>query len=804
MDLVYALYRKHNTSAKIHPEFESLHDGETLCSVSSQNIVAFTTRTELDDVSGKTWGSHVYVADLNTPWFSHKILSSPAVVTALEWDLPGHKLLVADSSGTVSLWTLRDYILNDWQCLGSVSFPGEHIIGAAFFHNGKKIVIVPEKKDNYLYSEKFTHVRFAPSVRQFGGRSVEGCLVISTTGMVGALAVSKDGTSQSLLTTTESLGSTRQRITAVDICYGKNGQYLVAASSGSVNMPIQCFRVSVKRVEDKLTINSQALPSFFMLAHASSDNMYHTVSQVKFVVREDADTLVVAANGDSGALIEIWELQEKPLSIHKLFQPKVQPTEPFRTVVWQHQSQFTLTTTISCMTTLKMALMNTVPPPLYVIVVLSDSSIHCLSRDSLKQVGTAYMAVGWRDDVKHQKLTIDIASIDLTWLGGALVMADTQGQLYMYRLHPIGEAGQGVSAIYAATLLEYCLVTGLDWWDVLVALRPTMVDAVCDRVTEGFSRQPSTTQQYHYVSHLSLRAALYRLSPSGQSRAADLTALLMLHSVSTAFKTLLRPSDLSSHDKGPADSLQAVMSEAVTDIDAVLLHLEAKEFTVEPSTLQSLHQLIQWVADLALNLLARLPEQRKAMGYELVRDGKAVNSIRELLIIIRFWGLLRHSCLPVFISSAENVDVLGLLFKLLSRLVQNTEPDDALIDDCILLPNQVMIPPLNTATPIIAITSPALFYLSQPLKLEFGVEPDCLLYVPDLSPVEGAMATDQIVDTIRHIYLGHQPLVVKQCCRCGGKAQVQSCPRTAAIRAWDLRWARSCRCGGHWRIHKCS
>lgn len=44
------------------------------------------------------------------------------------------------------------------------------------------------------------------------------CLV----GMVGALAVSKDGTSQSLLTTTESLGSTRQRITAVDICYGKS------------------------------------------------------------------------------------------------------------------------------------------------------------------------------------------------------------------------------------------------------------------------------------------------------------------------------------------------------------------------------------------------------------------------------------------------------------------------------------------------------------------------------------------------------------------------------------------------------
>lgn len=50
----------------------SLHEGHTLCSVSSQNIVAFTTTTELEDISGKTWGSHVYVADLNTPWYSHK------------------------------------------------------------------------------------------------------------------------------------------------------------------------------------------------------------------------------------------------------------------------------------------------------------------------------------------------------------------------------------------------------------------------------------------------------------------------------------------------------------------------------------------------------------------------------------------------------------------------------------------------------------------------------------------------------------------------------------------------------------
>lgn len=88
-----------------------------------------------------------------------------------------------------------------------------------------QISLVAEKKDSVLYSEKFSHIRFAPSVRHFGSRAVEGCLVISTTGMVGAIAVPREGSS--LLTTTDSLGSTRHRITAADICYGKSTCYFL-------------------------------------------------------------------------------------------------------------------------------------------------------------------------------------------------------------------------------------------------------------------------------------------------------------------------------------------------------------------------------------------------------------------------------------------------------------------------------------------------------------------------------------------------------------------------------------------------
>lgn len=54
------------------------------------------------------------------------------------------------------------------------------------------------------------------------------------------------------------------------------------------------------------------------------------VTHLKFVVREDADSLVIAANSENGGFVEVWELREKSQPVHKLFQPK--SLEPFKTV----------------------------------------------------------------------------------------------------------------------------------------------------------------------------------------------------------------------------------------------------------------------------------------------------------------------------------------------------------------------------------------------------------------------------------------------------------------------------------------
>ena len=103
------------------------------------------------------------------------------------------------------------------------------------FSNGKKTALVADKKDSTQYNEKFTHLPYAPSVKQFGGRAAQGVFIVSNTGMLGAVIINQERQNP-ICYATESIGSFRQRITAVDIGYAKNGQFLVAVSSGSISL----------------------------------------------------------------------------------------------------------------------------------------------------------------------------------------------------------------------------------------------------------------------------------------------------------------------------------------------------------------------------------------------------------------------------------------------------------------------------------------------------------------------------------------------------------------------------------------
>lgn len=56
----------------------------------------------------------------------------------------------------------------------------------------------------------------------------------------------------------------------------------------------------------------------FLLVEQICKDRSSTVSHLKWVMREDADSLLVAASNDSGSCLQVWELREKALPVHKL------------------------------------------------------------------------------------------------------------------------------------------------------------------------------------------------------------------------------------------------------------------------------------------------------------------------------------------------------------------------------------------------------------------------------------------------------------------------------------------------------
>lgn len=813
MDHIYSVLRRIIPSTATNVDW--MTEGKTVLSVSSRNTIAFTSTTDLEDNVAKLCRYHVYVADLNMPWEAYKVLCHNEEITCVEWDVSGTKLLIADTVGCIQIWSMKDFLLNEWTQLSTTSFHGEYILSAAWFHNGKKIAMNMEKKDNPVYLEKYSYIRFGPSVRQFGGRPSEGCIAISSSGLVCAVILQSDGNA---VTSGEILGQFRSKLKVVDLCYAKNGDFLVVATDGLVQSSVHCYRVGLKVSQEKCVISCQPFSSFYLNCHATcppgEKPTYVRVTHLKFVLREAADAVVVTASGTSGSIVELWELREKPVIFHKIFQTASSENQP-KTVVWQHHASSTATSSVVAIATPRLSIYDISPPPSYILVAYKENVIKCFYRETLQLVCSISVNTGThrRDEhsLKHYLSGAAISDMQLTWTGCTVIAIDALSQVFLYRLSPITDPGGPMSPSYAITMLEYCLMTGTDWWDVVLSLRPGLIESICEKLTESFNRQPSSAQQYWLSRFLALKGSLYRCLSNGQAKAGDCHALVMLNAVAAAMKGLLRPRDLSSQDKGPAENLTAILTskgtETIIHMDKVLLHLEHKEFTVEPQTLQSLQHLTQWVADCAIYLLASLPHQYHSLlrfpGGGLINDPKAINTLRELLVIIRIWSFLNESCLPVFTKMADNLDVLSLLFKLLTKVLlsHGSEPEDTLFDECSLLPNQVLVPTIELGTHAQGVASPALFMNSLPLQFEYHCQPEFLRYTSKVHSIEGTIPQQHIVDIVRHVSLGYNPAAVRQCTRCCSSSMLKAGTRSAATRAWDQRWLRFCPCGGQWRLH---
>lgn len=448
----------------------------------------------------------------------------------------------------------------------NVPFPGEIIIRASFFDNGTTVKFEGSKDAQAVsYYEKYSIVKNKPTLVSFGGVPVEGCLVVTSSGMVGAFTLANDPEPAKVVT--ESLGVTRNLYTLADVTYSKDGQALVAASNvgrvNNVNM-VRCFRIKIAldKLTRELSITSRSMPSFFLTEGHGHDLPELKLARLRWLSPE---SIMVGTNYTGGSYLEMWALQEKTMAIHKAFQNN--KSDVLRTQCWQNLFYSRFPAKIKDFSLTKVRVF----PNDMVFVVLQDSTMHCLVRESLKLkvAYTTQLSYGHTTDtgdhspVKQNKVTIAPDSLDVTVLGHNVILVD-KGSIYIYGVQSSVFFTSSMSSAqqisYVGSLLEYSMVAAVDYLDVILASRIANYDAIIERINENFNRQPPMFQQFYYVKFLTLKTNLYRFSTHGLSKAHDLSCLLILHSILIAFKNLLRPSDLTSHDKGPSENLASELN----------------------------------------------------------------------------------------------------------------------------------------------------------------------------------------------------------------------------------------------------
>uniref|UniRef100_A0A672FU89 Mediator of RNA polymerase II transcription subunit 16 n=1 Tax=Salarias fasciatus TaxID=181472 RepID=A0A672FU89_SALFA len=743
----------------------------------------------------------------------------------------GSRLLSADADGLVKCWAMQEHLVNRWHSELSSSVDGDPVVALSWLHNGVKLALHVEMSGSTNFGEKFSRVKFSPSLTLFGGKPMEGWLAVTASGLV-AVALLKPGGGAAggpapLLTASESLCRLRGRVALADIAFTGGGNIVVAATDGSASSPVQFYKVVVSVVSEKCRIDTELLPSLFL--RCTSDPLrrdkYPAVTHLKFLTRENSEQVLLCASNQSGSIVECWSLRKEGLPVNNIFQhrsPVVGEKQP-TILKWR-----ILTTTgdlerVSAValpklpisisnTDLKVATDTKFCPGLGLALSFQDGSIQILHRLSLHTMGVYYGPPSEEPPLLKRPRPgpgpgpgpgPHFKALQFSWTSLALAGVDNQGKLHMLRVSPsMGQVLDPSTALrHLLLLLEYCMVTGYDWWDVLLHVQPAAAAPLAERLHEEYTRQNQALQQVLAARVVAAKASLCRLSAAAAPRASDLHAKLLLMAVGATLKSLLRPHAPAAPDKSPGERLSEICAKNTdTDIDKVMLNLKTEEFVLDGPPLQSLQQLIQWLGDFVLHLLASLPQQHQQgatattarPGSGFLRDGASLGLLREMLVMIRIWGLLKPGCLPVFTATSDTQDSLLLLFRLLTKLwlcarddAPPQEPDDSLLDECCLLPSQLLVPQLDWLPAGRGVTV-RLQAARLPLRLAFGRCP---------APCAGGSSPPpdaQKVDHLRCVHMGVLPTEEsKACTRCGCVTMLRSPNKTSAMKQWEQRWIKN-------------
>lgn len=895
-------------------------------SVSSRGLAAFTSSFCLNQSKPSSTSYHVYVADLNAPYQPYLVVDSAYDFTIIEWDPSGTKLLICDVRGSATIYTSKDYLVSDWKLYFQQVFAAETFLSATWYHLGLITSINVANQDlktasNHLeYSDKIQQNKFGTSLRLFGGKPAEGCVLVSRTGLICCLTLLADGCVDVVY---ESLLHLRQKIEVADICHNKDGSFIIATSAGSINSTIAFYQVSLhmknltlEEVDNNSSYHiptSNLLPELLSLqqqqqqqrrvsiickqfhsfhlnimsqilnerenngnsttsssltsnqSNKSSQAAFEKVSHIKFVTKDCPDDVLIEVSGQNLSLIELWELEPmKKAPIHSAILELIKSKEDIKPTIdqttgkvvddfglskeWSFKGNYITDKELVTIQTPKFKLFGPNRQLNLILLAYKDSTVCCMRKEDLQLIEEPlhlftpsnnsnnlnkpdlHSSLYKNNLIKNQNksTTVNhmnapratcITDIQVTTNQSVFVAIDSLSQIHTIELPPLVPCQDGKDyETYLQYLLEYCLITGNDWWDVLVCIKDHSIDSICDKFHDAYERQPKHMQRKYFNKQLMIRASLYRCRNNVPSlcKASDCHTTIMLNSISSTIKSLIRS---QQEQDSPAEYLTNFLKTQqpqILDLNTVISKLNEKDFFIELNLIQCLQPLSQWVVDLAIFLIVSSPHRLNYRihlpGAGLASNKEALELLRELIIIIKIWSLQNEISMPVINKLTEQIDVYNSLFKLISILhnyatfgQNNQKLGDSFFDECNQLANSISVPEFNFSLTSIGIASPLLHEqrLSASgqslLKLEFFKIP-AMPELVKLPQVEASlnMNGQRKIDVIRNISLGAYPTSnLKHCTRCKSVSLIKPVMYQTS-RSWEQRWINSCVCGGSW------
>lgn len=283
----------------------------------------------------------------------------------------------------------------------------------------------------------------------------------------------------SLHTVTESLSQVRSQLILADIAFHKDGNIHIATSDGIITSPIQVHVLKIAFEKAYLVLEFQEHCGLFSKSAQEKsfrESSSSQISHLKFFSPETVDSIVLCSNNGSTSLLESWTLRDCPVAVHRsLWTNGTKPEKSCSMIRWIQKGNLTHSSTALAITMPKFPVVQndsdtSLQALQYIAVSFKDRTVKLISKSGFQFQSSCAIDESLVPGVTDGK---KIVALEQLITGCGIVGVDNYGSVTLFRAVSSRDATNQVHPSLIISLLEYKLVVGHDWWDVLLLLRPS-------------------------------------------------------------------------------------------------------------------------------------------------------------------------------------------------------------------------------------------------------------------------------------------------------------------------------------------